>query len=180
MMDTIKDVFGFFVDHPFLLGLAIGLVVAAIVWIKGAFGRRSSRKETSKLKENLYTKMEIDAKGHKTREDEFEKIRKENENLRVSVKSLQQKAGRSEIRQLHIYDKAIHTMLARAPGFSATWEIVLNEAQNEMEKSDTGITAFVRKVFVPQQGALEEKNADPHKPQEDEPALIDYEEDKER
>jgi len=110
--------------------------------------------------------MEIDAKGHKTREDELEKLRKQNENLRITVKSLQQKPNRAEIRQLHVFDKAIHAMLARAPGFAATWEMVLKESEDEIEKSETGITAFMRKVFVPQRKLPSE---------EDETKLIDYE-----
>lgn len=165
------QVIDFFRTHPFLLGLVIGLVIALFVWLKGLVNARKLTKETGKLKESLYTKMEIDAKGHKTREDEFTKIKKENENLRVTVKSLQQKPGRNEIRQLHVYDKAIHSMLARAPGFAATWEIVLQEAEEEIQKTETGLSAFVRKVFVPQKpGSLEEP---------DKAKLIDFEDRKE-
>ncbi len=144
------DVITFFRNNPFLLGLAIGLLVTLVVWLKGLLSARKLKGELKKLRESLFTKMEIDAKGHKTREEEFEKIRRENENLRVTVKSLQQKPGRHEIRQLHVYDKAIHSMFARAPGFAATWEIVLKEAEEEIQKTETGLSAFVRKVFVPQ------------------------------
>ena len=167
MMEAID----FLRQHPFLLGLVIGLVIALGIWIKSLFKARSLAKEIKKLKESLYTKMQIDAKGHMTRENELEQLRKENENLRVSIKSLQQKPGRVEIRQLHVFDKAIHSMLAKAPGFAPTWEMVLKEAEEEIQQTETGISAFVRKVFVPTKGLP--KNTDEAK-------LIDYEEDKEK
>ncbi|HHO75666.1 MAG TPA: hypothetical protein ENN05_04475 [Deltaproteobacteria bacterium] len=164
------EVLDFFRQHPFLLGLAIGLLIAAGIWIKGLFRARVSNKEIEKLKESLYTKMQIDTKGHMTRENELEQLRKHNENLRVSLKSLQQKPGRAEVRQLHVYDKAIHSMLAKAPGFAPTWEMVLNDAEDEIRQTETGISAFVRKVFIP--GKSLPKNTE-------EVNLIDYEENKE-
>jgi hypothetical protein len=41
-------------------------------------------------------------------------------------------------------------MLASAPGFAPAWEEVLKQAEREVRESETGIGAFVRKVFVPQ------------------------------
>jgi uncharacterized protein YecA (UPF0149 family) len=61
-------------------------------------------------------------------------------------------------------------MLARAPGFAPTWEIVLKEAEEEVQKSETGITAFFRRVFVTQQALP--KNGE-------EPKLIESEQKKE-
>ena len=146
-----RGIFDFLTLHPFLSGLLIGLIVSIVVWIKGMIRMRSLRKEIASLKESLYTRMQIETKGHMTRENEVEALRKQNENLRITVRSLQNKPGRSEIRQLHIYDRAVHSMLARAPGFAPTWEIVLKEAEEEVQKSETGITAFFRRVFVTQQ-----------------------------
>lgn len=146
-----REVFDFLTLHPFLSGLLIGLIVSVAVWIKGILRMRGLRREIASLKESLYTRMQIENKGHMTRESELETLRKQNENLRVTVGALQSKPGRSEIRQLHIYDKAVHSMLARAPGFAPTWEIVLKEAEEEVQKTETGITAFFRRVFVTQQ-----------------------------
>ncbi|MBT8489648.1 MAG: hypothetical protein KJN62_01230, partial [Deltaproteobacteria bacterium] len=81
------EVIDFLRQHPFLFGLFIGLLIAIGIWIKGLFKARKLSKETAKLKESLYTKMQIDTKGHMTRENELEQLRKENENLRVSLKS---------------------------------------------------------------------------------------------
>jgi len=155
-----REVFDFLTLHPFLSGLLVGLVVAIAVWIKGLLRLRSLRKEITSLKESLYTRMQIETKGHMTRENELEVLKKQNENLRITVSSLQNKPGRSEIRQLHIFNRAVHSMLARAPGFAPTWEIVLKEAEEEVQKSETGITAFFRRVFVTQQ-ALPKNGEEP-------------------
>lgn len=166
------EVIDFLKQHPFIFGLVIGLLVAAVVWIKGLLRSGKLNKETAKLKESLYTKMQIDTKGNITRENELEQLRKENENLRVSLKSLQQKPGRAEIRQLHVFDKAIHSMLAKAPGFAPTWEMVLKEAEDEIQMTESGLSAFVRKVFIPQK-SLPKEDTDTN-----EAKLIDYEENK--
>jgi len=159
----------FLKQHPFLFGFFIGLLITIGVWIKGLLKTRGLNKEIAKLKESLYTKMQIDTKGHMTRENELEQLRKHNENLRVSLKSLQQKPGRAEIRQLHVFDKAIHSMLAKAPGFAPTWEMVLKDAEEEIRQTESGISAFVRKVFIP--GKSLPKDTEDAK-------LIDYEEKK--
>jgi len=164
------EVIDFFRQHHFLFGLFIGLLIAIGIWIKGLVKARKLSKETAKLKESLYTKMQIDTKGHMTRENELEQLRKENENLRVSLKSLQQKPGRAEVRQLHVYDKALHSMLAKAPGFAPTWEMVLKEAEEEIRLTETGFSAFMRKVFVPGKSLPKDTH---------EAKLIDYEEKKE-
>jgi hypothetical protein len=163
------EVVDFFKGHPFLLGLAVGLIAVLFVWVRGLLRCRGLNREMAKLKESLYTKMQIDAKGHLTRESELEQLRKANENLRITVRSLQNKPGRAEIRQLHVYDKAIHSMLAKAPGFAPTWEMVLKEAEDEIAQTETGIGAFMRKVFVPRKQLS---------PGEDEQKLIDYEDEK--
>lgn len=143
------EVVDFFGRHPLVLGLAIGFIAVLLVWVRGLLRQRALKRELAKLKESLYTKMQIDAKGQTTLQGELEQLRQANENLRITIRSLQNKPGRNEIRQLHIYDKAIHAMLARAPGFAATWEMVLKEAEDEIAQSETGITAFVRRVFLP-------------------------------
>jgi len=163
------EIFDFLSRHPFLFGLATGLVISIAVWVKGLLKNRALHKEIASLKESLYTKMQIEAKGHMNRETELEQLRQQNENLRVTVKSLQQKAGRNEIRQLHVYDKAIHSMLANAPGFAPTWEMVVKQAEEEIRETETGIGAFVRKVFVPRKSLPKDETT---------PEMIDYEEDK--
>lgn len=142
------EAYHFLTGHPFFSGLLLGLAIAAFVWIRGLFRQGSLRREIEALKESLYTKMKIETKGQMSRENELEELKRQNENLRVTVASLRQKPGRAELLKLHAYDHAIHAMLARAPGFAASWEMVLKEAEEEVRLSETGLSAFVRRVFL--------------------------------
>lgn len=134
-------------EHPFTLGLAVGLFVALMVAARAWLARRALHKEIEALKQSLFTKMQIETKAHVAREDELERLRLHNENLRLTIGALQQKPGRAELRQLHIYDRAIRTMLGSTPGFAPAWEAVLRQAEEELASSERGITAFVRKTF---------------------------------
>jgi hypothetical protein len=144
-----SDVINFFQSHPFYFGLVIGLLLVIFTWVKGVLRAMSLKKEIKQLKEGMYTKMKVETKGQMALGDEIEHLRNENENLRVSVKSLLQKPGRAEIRQLHIYDKAIHSLLGKSPGFGPAWEMVLKEAEENFRQSETGLRAFIRQVFSP-------------------------------
>jgi hypothetical protein len=145
-----KEVFDFMMQHHFIFGLLIGLICVILVWLRGILRMRTLKKEIAGLKDAMYRKMQIEAKGIDSRENEMDRLKRENENLRVSVSTLMQKPGKAELRQLHVYDRAIHAMMARAPGFAQSWEMVLKEAEEEVSKTETGVMAFVRKVFLPQ------------------------------
>lgn len=133
----------------FLIGIGIGLILVLITWINGFFRRRSVVKETQRLREQLHRQMEINEKGNTSIRRELDTLRQANENLRVSVATLKSKPGRAELQTLHVYDKAIHSMFERAPGFAPAWEGVLKDAQEEVEKTESGLKPLLRKVFRP-------------------------------
>ncbi len=144
-----NDIIDFFQAHPFILGLVIGLLAAIFSWAKGMLRAMSLRREIKQLKDSMYTKMQVETKGQMALGDEVEQLRKENENLRVTVKSLQQKPGRAEIRQFHIYERAVRSLLGKSPGFGPAWEQVLKEAEEDFSRTETGLSAFIRRVFSP-------------------------------
>ena len=104
--------------------------------------------------------MKITNDGSKVQEEELNKLKKENENLRISVQTLGQKPGRAEIRLLNIYDNALRKMQMGAPGFSSAWEMSLQEAETEYEANETGFKSIIRKVFKP---SLSQRNDQPLK-----------------
>lgn len=144
--------------NTFLLGLAIGLGLAAYAWFNAVLRRRELRKEVTALRDQLHRQMTIFDKGNEKTLDELEALRKENENLRITVATLKAKPGRAEIHTLHVYDKAIRLMHQKAPGFAPAWEGVMAEAQKEIDRTDTGLVALVRKAFRP---SLEARTGDP-------------------
>ena len=136
-------------QHPFIIGLATGLLVALVVWLRGIFKSLTLSRDNKTLKSHLHTQMEITAKGNQNTQSELETLRKQNENLRITVATLKNKPGKAELRTLQLYDRAIRTMHEKAPGFAPAWENVLKEAEEEMQKTDTGVLPFIRKVLGP-------------------------------
>lgn len=128
-------------------GLGTGLIVAIFVWI-GKLGVRSSlQKEITGLKDHLHTQMSINAKGYEELKKELEMLKQQNENLRITVATLSNKPGRAELKTLHTWDKAIRTLVLNSPAFAPAWEMAVAEAKNEIESTDVGVKALVRRVF---------------------------------
>lgn len=133
-----------------LIGVGVVLLIGILVPSPlSFFSRLKMKKEISSLHKHLHTKMEIDAEGNRKLKDEIDNLNKQNENLRITVQTLKSKPGRTEIRLLHIYDKAINSMMSKSPGFAPAWQFVLQEAEQEMGEADQGVRAFVKKIFRP-------------------------------
>jgi hypothetical protein len=132
------------------ISLLIGLVLASFLYmIKGFFTSFSHKKELAEYKGHLATQMKITQEGTKNLTNESEKLKKENENLRITVKTLGQKPGRNELRLLNIYDSALRKMMLKAPGFAQGWELSMQEAERDYEDNEVGIKTVVKRVFGP-------------------------------
>ncbi|WP_372999743.1 hypothetical protein [Sulfurimonas sp.] len=135
--------------------LGILLIIASLVvgyfisYVKSRFEVGAYKKELKEYKEHLNRQMKITNEGSKNLEKDLEQAKKENENLRISVKTLGQKPGRSELRLLNIYDGALRKMMLKAPGFSSAWEVALQEAEREYEENEKGFKSIIKKVFGP-------------------------------
>jgi AAA15 family ATPase/GTPase len=143
----------FLMNHHILLGFLIGLIIGLVgiifVWIQGLNKRRLLAKEIKQLRNHLQTQMEIQAKGNQSTLAENEQLKKQCENMRITIATLKSKPGRSELQTLQIYDKAIHLMYEKAPGFAPAWEAIIKEAEADIQQTDTGLKALLRKVVRP-------------------------------
>ena len=144
------------VIHPFALGLYLGIAFCVYIFLSEIARRRHLKVKireleasNENLKSSLHTHMSISEKGNRSREEEVEDLKKQNENLRITIATLQNKPGAAELKMLYTFDRAIAMMNQRTPGFSAVWEGVLLEAQREVEESTSGIRGLLRKVFKP-------------------------------
>lgn len=135
--------------NTFFIGLGVAVVVAVYVWFKGALRQRGLRRELKALQEQLHRQMTILDRGNQKTLTELEELKKNNENLRITVATLKSKPGRAELELLQVYEQALHLMQKRAPGFAPAWEDALAEARREAEQASTGILALVRKAFRP-------------------------------
>ncbi len=141
-----------------IMGIAFG---AALSYLKSLLTIRNHKKELKEYKEHLDRQMKITNAGSTNLVSELEKVKQENENLRISVQTLNQKPGRAELRLLNIYDAALRKMMSQAPGFSTAWENSLQEAEREYEANETGLKSIVSKVFGSGTGVVTDNHSIP-------------------
>ncbi|MFM7425088.1 MAG: hypothetical protein ACKO7W_08880 [Elainella sp.] len=128
-------------------GLGFGLLVALSVWIGKWRTQSSLKRELDDLKKHLQTQLSINAKGYDELQKELKRLKQENDNLRTTVATLSNKPGRAELRTLQVWDKALRSMTLSSPGFAPAWEMAVIEANKEVQDTETGVKALVRKVF---------------------------------
>ncbi len=130
-------------------GLLVGLLFSFYVWFRGYQERRRLSLELKRLRTHLDTHLELSYEGTNKRKSEIERLQRENENLRVTVKAWQQKPDRREVRQLHVYDSAVRSLMQNAPGFAPHWEAALQKAEEVISEEDRGVLAFARRLVLP-------------------------------
>jgi|SRR5688572_171723 len=140
-----------YLGYGVLVGLAVALWVGISAWMR----RRTLEAEVARLHKHLHDQMEITHEGAAQRKAELERLRLENENLRVTLKAWQQKPDRRELRMLQVYDHALHQLLQSAPGFSPHWEGALRDAEQAVAQIDSGLVAFARRLVLPRSGKRE-------------------------
>lgn len=135
------------IGNPFAKGLAIGILLCVLIYLRGLLRRRELSKEVDRLRAHLHTKLEIDSSENERRKNELTRLQQERDNLRITVQSLNQKPGRKEIRQYYIYQTALDIMFEKAPGFAPAWQVTLKEAENLFEKSESGVVPLLKRLM---------------------------------
>lgn len=140
-------------NKSLFIGLGIGLFVAIVVyiwqWTKINKTKKASKEEIKRYKDMLADRMDIESEGLNKLKIELEKLRQENENLRVTNSALAQKPGRAEVQRLQVYQDAIEKLMISSPGFGSAWHTCLKEAENDLEQTKSGFLPFIRKA-IPQ------------------------------
>ena len=135
----------------FLIGLGSGLLLALIVFmimeIKLRNAKSTAKAENTKLKSMLTDRMEIESEGINKLKSENETLKKENENLRISIQTYAQKPGRKELQRLQVYQTAVDRLIINSPGFGAAWQAALKDSEIEFEKTYIGVQPFIKKLI---------------------------------
>jgi len=136
-----------FLLKPFAIGLYIGLFIALVIFIREKIIQRRLTREIQNLKLHIQTKLEIESENNERRKRELDELKKQNENLRITLQNYLEKPGRKELRQLHIYQKAIEILTMKAPGFAQSWQSALKESEAEMGRIELGILPFFKRLI---------------------------------
>lgn len=131
-----------------LIGLICLLIVFIIMLIRKSMSDKKHKKEVTELKKVLATRMEIENAGVHSVKTEVDTLKKENENMRVTLSTLDQKAGRKEIRQLQLYQIAIEKLMVTSPGFAPAWQQSLKEAEDNLKSSMAGKIPFIGRFIA--------------------------------
>jgi hypothetical protein len=127
----------------FVWGLLLGLVFAllafySLIKLKGEFKR---------YKRHLSDRLEIEAETVQKKGADLDRLKKENENLRVKVASLNDFSERRLERDLEIYARAEKRMLIGVPGFAGPWENAKHDALLEIQGEEAG-QSLPKRVFA--------------------------------
>ena len=154
--------------QPFVWGFAIGLLLTLVALYMGYLKRRQLKKDLAErekaladLKQHLSTHLDVTAEGSAARQAELEKLRQQNENLRVAVKALQEKPDRRDRRTMEIYQRAVELMHENSPAFAPVWEACCRRSEEELAAAESGTVArawhklFPRRTSMP---AIEAKD----------------------
>ena len=138
-METIKTV----VTHPFFWGFLLGFLFCVLSLVS----HFKTRNELKRLKGHLSDKLEIEAEKMSEMKTQIEKLKGENENLRMKINSGRvQNDYQSLERELEIYARAEKGMVVNAPGFAQAWEKAKESAVGELEAEESG-KILPRRIF---------------------------------
>lgn len=140
--------------HPALVISVILMIAAFVIGVQlpspaARAEIRRLQKDIDNYKQVLSTRAEIEAESLQRLKAELEELRRVNENLRITNKTLMGKPSQAELRLLHIYDRAINSMLASNPVFGPTWQRHLEDAVGEMKQVEQGMLDWVKRIFRP-------------------------------
>jgi MFS superfamily sulfate permease-like transporter len=135
----------------FLIGLAVGVVLAIVLVVTMSVKRHReilvATKENERLKRMLTDRMDLEGDGIAKLKDQNEELKKQNENLRISLGTYSQKPGRKEVARLHVYQLAVDRLTINSPGFGAAWQAALKEGEDEFQKTYVGVQPFIKRLI---------------------------------
>ena len=135
----------------FLIGLCIGVALAIVLVVAQSINAHKKMKalmaEKDKLKQMITDRIDLESEGLAKLKKENEELKKQNENLRVTVSTYSQKPGRKEVARLQVYQLAVDRLTLNSPGFGAAWQAALKESEDEFQKTYIGVQPFLKKII---------------------------------
>jgi hypothetical protein len=127
----------------FTWGLLLGLIFTAL----SIYRIIALKMEIKRYKRHLSDRLEIEAEAVQKKGTELDRLKKENENLRVKIAGLNDYPDRRLERDLEIYARAEKRMLVGVPGFAGPWENAKHDALLEIQGEEAG-QSLPKRVFA--------------------------------
>lgn len=135
----------------FLIGLGIGVILAIVLVVVMSVSKHKEvlqeKKENERLRRMLNDRMDLESDGLAKLKETNEELKKQNENLRISLNTYSQKPNRKEIARLHVYQLAVDRLTINSPGFGAAWQAALKEGEDEFQKTYVGVQPFIKRLI---------------------------------
>lgn len=135
----------------FLIGLCIGVALAIVLAVAQSINAHKRMKalmaEKDKLRQMITDRIDLESEGLAKLKKENEELKKQNENLRVTVSTYSQRPGRKEVARLQVYQLAVDRLTLNSPGFGAAWQAALKESEDEFQKTYIGVQPFLKKII---------------------------------
>lgn len=130
--------------HFWALGL--GFALGAVLLFFSMRNHWRTNREFRRYKTMLSDKLELEQKQISDLTGERDRLLKDNENLRVKVMQLNERADNKTARELEIYARAEKQMMISAPGFAPAWEIAKTNAAGQLTEEERG-SSLPQRIF---------------------------------
>jgi hypothetical protein len=124
----------------------IGFAIGALLFFFSARSHWRTSREFKRYKNMLSDKLELEQKQMGELTKERERLLKDNENLRVKVVQLNERADNNLSRDLEVYARAEKQMKINAPGFAGAWELAKENAQSQLAEEERG-SSLPQRIF---------------------------------
>jgi hypothetical protein len=145
-MENMESVVGYLL-RPFFIGLYIGIIGCIFFFIQGKVKTRKVKKELQRLKQHIQIKLDVEAEENERKKHMIDDLKAQSENLRITLQEYMQKPGRKELRQLHLYQRAVEILTEKAPGFAQSWLSALKEVEEEIKQTERGVVPFIKRLL---------------------------------
>jgi hypothetical protein len=131
---------------PFALGFYVGCGLLLIA----LYHHTKLKFEHGRYRRMLSDKLEIEASTMSKMKQEADALKKENENLRIKVQTLNEVPDHKLSRDLEVFARAEKKMMVGAPGFAGSWEQAKQSSFQEIADEEAGKAApkrFFQRFF---------------------------------
>jgi hypothetical protein len=130
--------------HAWAFG--IGLFIGLALLFSALRSHWKTARELRRFKKMLNDKMDLEAKQQNDLTKDRDRLKGENENLRLQVARLNDRQDNRANRELEIYARAEKQMNISAPGFAPAWEIAKANALSSLNEEEKG-NSFPQRIF---------------------------------